>query len=91
MTIPWIAARVFAVVAILTVAFALLPPAGVYDSASLTIPSVVWDPIVAVLHLGRALPVATLLVLAGFEVAIAVGTMGVWLWSWLLRSLLGGA
>jgi hypothetical protein len=90
MTLFWLAARVFAISALLVVAFALLPPASVYDSGSLTIPSVVWDPIVAVLHLGRAFPIATLLVLAGFEVSITVGLMGVWVYSWIIRHLFGG-
>jgi hypothetical protein len=91
MTFFWIAARIFVVVAILTTAFFLLPPASVYDSTALSIPDVAWNPIVAVLHLGRALPIATLLVLAGFEVSIAVGMMGLWLYSWLIRHLLGGS
>jgi hypothetical protein len=90
MTIAWVLARVFAVSALLVVAFQLLPPASIYDTGELSIPSVAWDPIVAVLHLGRALPIATLLVLAGFEVAIAVGMMGVWLYSWIIRHLFGG-
>jgi hypothetical protein len=90
-TLAWVIARAAAVVTILIGAFALLPAASTLDTTALEIPDVVWDPLVAVLHLNRLLPIATLLTLAGIAIAIQVGLAGWWLTSWLLRHLTGGS
>jgi hypothetical protein len=89
-TIAWAVARIGAVAYILGYIFAHLPPASIYDTGALTIPDVIWDPLVAVLSLGRLLPIQTLLILVGFTLAIQGGLVLFWIGSWVLRHLLGG-
>lgn len=89
MTFAWQLARIAAVLYIIAYIFDHLPPASIYDTGALTIPDVVWLPIVAVLHLGRLLPIGTLLILVGFTIAIQAGLLLVWLASWFMRTVLG--
>ena len=89
MTVLWQAARVFVVVGVLLALFAVLPEASAYDTADLTIPDVVWDPLVGVLSLNRYLPIVALLVIASFDVTAKAGMAALWLGSWVLRHVLG--
>lgn len=86
MTLAFAIAKGFAVIGILTtLAFVLLPDATVLDSTPLTIPSVIWDPLVGVLHLNRYFPLSALLVVTGLGLAIRAGMAGLWLVSWITR------
>ena len=89
MTLAWQVARIAAVVALLGVGFALLPPASLSTLDPLTIPSEIWDPIVAVLHLDRYFPIHELLIVAVLALTIQAGLAGLWLVSWLGKHLLG--
>lgn len=85
----WVAVRTAAVLTLLAGAFALLPDASAYDVSALTIPGVVWGPISAVLHLGRLLPIATLVALAGIEVGWRAAMAGLWVTSWIMSHVFG--
>jgi hypothetical protein len=91
MTFAWIVARIAAVTAVLLFGFTLLPDANVLDMGSLTIPDVIWNPLVAVLELNRVLPIQPLLVCVAVTLAIQAGMAGWWIVSWLSRHLLGGS
>jgi hypothetical protein len=90
-TIAWQVARIAAVIYVLGYVFEHLPPASIYDTSSVTIPDVLWDPFVAVLHLGRLLPITTLLALVTITLAIQTGLILWWIGSWVLRHVLGGS
>jgi len=83
-------ARMVAVVAVLSIAIALLPNASSYDSSTLTIPDVIWNPIVAVLGLNRYFPIQELLTVATVAIGIQAAFVGVWLYGWLSRHVFGG-
>lgn len=88
MTLVWQLARIGAIGAILTAMFLLLPAATVVetvDATPLEIPAVVWDPLVAVLHLNRYLPISALLIVAGLSLAVTAGMATLGLASWILK------
>lgn len=89
MTLAWQAARILAVVAVVTFMATLLPLPSSTDTADLTIPDVIWNPIVGVLALNRYFPIATLLILASTTLLIRAALAGFWIVSWLLRHVLG--
>jgi len=89
MTLGWQIARGAMVLVILGAVVANLPVATVYDASPLTVPDVIWNPLVGVLSLNRYLPITTLLVLAAFTIAIQAGMAGFWMVSWVLRHVLG--
>ena len=89
MTLAWQAARIVAVTAALLIGWNLLPNASAFDSSPLTIPSVIWNPLVAVLQLNRYFPVETMLRLALLTIGIGIGLAGWWLVSWVTRHVLG--
>lgn len=88
MTLAWAIAKVFIVVGLLIAGFAALPLASTYDTSVVTIPALLWDPLVAVLGLDRYLPIHELLILAGLTVAIEAGLASVWIVQWSLGKLL---
>lgn len=89
MTWVWQLARIAAVLYVFGYIFDHLPPASIYDTGTLTIPDPVWLPLEAVLHLGRLLPIGTLLILVGLTIAIQTGLLLMWLASWFMRTVLG--
>lgn len=89
MTLAFQVARIAVVGAILTTAFLLLPNASEYDTSELTIPDVVWDPLVAVLSLNRLIPIEALLNCFKFTLAIQAGMVAFWLYTWLTSHVLG--
>jgi hypothetical protein len=56
----------------------LLPDAGSEGTGSITIPSAIWDPLVAVLHLNRLLPISALLI--GFATVLTVRAAMFFFW-----------
>lgn len=89
MTLGWAIARAAMVTVVLGYGFTLLPPASVYDNTALSIPSVLWDPLVAVLHLNRYLPIGALLVIATIALGIQSGLAGFWIVGWVMKHVLG--
>lgn len=89
MTLAFILARISVAVFVLGAAFLLLPDASTYDTSTLTIPDVIWTPIVGVLSLNRMLPIAELLVCAAVSLAITAAMPALWLTSWLFHWVLG--
>lgn len=63
-------------------AFAALPDAAPGDP-TLSIPSVLYDPIVGVLHLNRYFPVGALLNVISFDLTLRSAMLGLWVTSWL--------
>lgn len=89
MTLLWQLARVAAVVGIIVGALYLLPDAP-ESLDTLTIPDVIWNPLVAVLQLDRYFPISTLLAIAAVGLSIRGGLAALWLWSWLSKHVFGG-
>ena len=77
------------VLAMLLGIIAALPATSTIDTTPLTIPDVVWNPLVAVLQLDRYLPVHELLAVAAAALAIQAGMAAAWLTGWLAKHLLG--
>jgi hypothetical protein len=71
---------------VLIVGLSLLPAASPGDPV-FTIPDYVFDPLAGVLALDRYFPVATLLVLFVFDVAVRVGMFGLWLAGWVWKNV----
>lgn len=88
-TLLWQIARIAAVLGALAGMVILLPDAPA-SLAELTIPDVVWDPLVAVLQLDRYFPIGTMLSIAGVTVLIKVGMAALWLYSWIAKHVFGG-
>lgn len=88
MTFLWQVARIGGIVAVILFAIALLPDAP-ESLDELTIPSVVFDPLVSVLQLDRYFPIATLLGIASAAIAIRVGMATLWLYSWIAKHVFG--
>jgi hypothetical protein len=83
-TVAWQLAKIAAVVAVLGVAFALLPDADPDAVSTFTVPSFIWAPIAAVMKLNGIMPfIGTLLAIATLSLAIRVGMVGLWLYSWI--------
>jgi hypothetical protein len=90
MSIAWAVAKRSAIVSLLGIMVALLPDAPA-ELEALTIPSVIWEPLVAVLHLDRYFPISTLLAIAGVAISIRVAMFGFWLYSWVAKHVFGGS
>lgn len=90
MTLLWQAARIAAITAIIAGAFNSLPLADPDGVASFTIPTMIWQPIAAVLHLDSVFPISALLVCAGAVLARQVGMVALWLVSFIARHVFGG-
>jgi hypothetical protein len=88
-TLLWQAARITAVLAAILAMLVLLPDAP-EDLEELVIPSVVFDPLTAVLQLDRYFPIGTLLAIASVAITIRVGMVGVWIYSWISKHVFGG-
>lgn len=88
MTLLWQVARIAAVVGIIVGALYLLPDAP-ESLDELTIPDVIWDPLVAVLQLDRYFPIGTLLAVAAVALSIRGGLAVLWLWSWVSKHVFG--
>lgn len=87
MTLAWQLARGAAVVAVMLIAFSLLPSADTTDpyyATPLTIPDAIWTPLVGILQLDRYFPIHELLNTAYAGLAILVGMVGWWLVSWII-------
>lgn len=90
MTLLWQAARIAAISGVLAAAFNLLPAADPEALTTFTIPTMVWQPIAAVLHLDSVFPISALLVCAGMVLARQVGMVALWLASFIGRHVFGG-
>lgn len=88
MTLVWYVVRIAAIAGILFGAISLLPDAPA-ELDSLTIPSVIFDPLVSVLQLDRYFPISTLLAIAGTAIAIRVGLATLWLYGWIASHVFG--
>jgi hypothetical protein len=86
-TFLWTFARIGIVAGLVAFGLNALPAASSYDTGVLTIPPVVWDPIVAVLSLNRLLPISALIAIAAALVAIEAAMAAMWLGGWLMKSL----
>lgn len=89
MTVLWHVVRVGAVLTALLAMVLLLPDAP-DELDVLVIPDVVFDPLTAFLQLDRYFPIATLLAIAGVSIAIRVGMVGLWVYSWISKHVFGG-
>jgi len=85
----WQLARVAAVLGAFAGMIVMLPDAP-ESLDTLTIPDVIWDPLVAVLQLDRYFPIGTLLGIAAVAVLIRFGMAALWLYSWVVKHVFGG-
>lgn len=90
MTLAWNLARIVGIVGVLTVAFNLLPDADPAAVTTFTIPTLIWQPIAAVLHLDSVIPISALLVCAGVLLAFQAGMVALWVYSFIARHIFGG-
>lgn len=67
----------------------LLLPDAPESLDTLTIPTFIWTPLVAVLELDRYFPISTLLAIAAVAITIKVGMFGLWLTSWVAKHVFG--
>lgn len=87
-TLLWNVARIAAVLGAIAGMVVLLPDAP--DTlGELTIPDVIWDPLVAVLELDRYFPIGTMLSIAAVALLIRVGMAALWLYSWIAKHVFG--
>jgi hypothetical protein len=67
----------------------ILPDAPSSLPATLTIPDIIWNPLVAVLGLNRYFPISEALTVMALGLTIQAAMAGIWLYSWIMGHVVG--